>query len=265
MILNIKRLFVVMCLLLSLGATAQEAQELSNIEPANVEPVAISQVSFKSKADFLLTGHYFAGAEKKSGVIILHDCKSNSESFIELAKSLSKSGLHALALNLRGFGGSISNEFSHFEIKRQSKDIVSYQAGLAGLTSYWDGDIFAAYTYLRNQMANNADIAIVSSGCSASFAINFAEKVRLAAMVMITPKLTYMDKEKYKNLIDFPAYFLTSEFDRDTYQTSLELYQWNGDKRSAIQIFKGARVGHALSRTQPYIYQNISKWLSHQL
>lgn len=265
MILYIKRLFVLITVFVNLVAVAQEENALNNADLQQAEPLAISQISFKSKADFLLTGHYFSGAEAKSGVIILHDCKSNSDSFIELAQSLSKSGLHALALNLRGFGGSISNEFSHFEIKRQAKDIVSYQAGLAGLTSYWDGDILAAYAYLRKQMANNADIGIVSSGCSAPFAINFAEKIRLAAMVMITPKLAYLDKEKYKNLIDFPAYFLTSEFDRDTYQTSLELYQWNGDKRSAIQIFKGARVGHALSRTQPYIYQNISKWLSHQL
>jgi len=74
-----------------------------------------------------------------------------------------------------------------------------------------------------------------------------------------------MEKEHYKNLIDIPIYFIGSAHHANTYQTSNELFQWNGDNRSIFQIFKGIRQNSSLLRGKPFLAHNIALWLDNIL
>jgi len=226
---------------------------------------ALTQVSFKTDDEFMLGGHYFPGETNQAGVLMLHDCYRDGTEYKGLAQSISKAGVHALTLDLRGFGRSTTEQFSHLQIKKNAKDIVTYQSGLVSLTAYWQQDVLTAFKYLKKQMGDKGHIAVVAAGCSAPYAVQLAEKMRLGAMVLVSPKLEYMDKEKYKNLIDFPAYFMAAAFDVETYQTSTELYQWNGDPRSTMQVFKGEHSGFGLLRRQSFLTDNIAQWLQYIL
>jgi len=248
--------------LVTLLIVTQHTSAQSSISEAQA---SLTEISFKTDDEFMLMGHYFPGEPEQAGVLMLHDCASDSTVYRDLAKSVAKSGIHALTLDLRGFGKSTSEQYSHATVKKSAKDIVTYQSGLVSLTAYWQQDVLLAFNYLKKQMNDKGHIAVVSAGCSAPYAVQLAEKMRLGAVVLVSPKLEYMDKEKYKNLIDFPAYFMAAAFDVETYQTSVELYQWNGDPRSTMQIFKGEHSGYSLLRRQSFLTENIAQWLQYIL
>ncbi len=238
---------------------SQEQQSTENSQ--EVKTVDVNQVKFITDQGFMLAGKYYSGTEDHAGVLLLHGCDNTSDSYTKLAELLSGHGLHALALDLRGYGDSVSEQFSHNNIKRNSKDINSYQTEVARLSSYWKSDVLAAYKYLRSRISNQQDVAVVSAGCSAAQAIYLAETIRIKSFVMITPILNYMEKEHYKNLIDIPIYFVASAHHTDTYQTTKELFEWNGESRSVFQLFKGIRQGHSLLNSKAFLANNIAVWL----
>ncbi len=230
-------------LCLALSAHAEQADK-------EIETL-VQTVKIKARSDhgFLLTADYYLGAKHSGGVVVLHDCKSDRRSYKKLASGLAEQGLHTLLVDLRGYGDSVAEGFSREQIKKNALNIVSYQSEEALLTTYWQDDLLAAYQFLGTSITAKKGISIVASGCSGAYAVALAEKVQLNSMVLITPQMTYSDKERYKNLIDIPSYFIASSHHQASYQTAQELFAWNGAQQSKMQTFKG----------DSYAYQLISR------
>jgi alpha-beta hydrolase superfamily lysophospholipase len=218
-------------------------------------------IKFPVDDDFSLSGDFYPGDDLGAGVLLLHDCSHSSNSYSLMGKLLAKQGISALALDFRGYGASTSELFSHQTLKKKVKNIVSYQAEVAMLTSYWEKDMLYAYNYLRSRIGNEQPISIVASGCAINEAVQLADKMRVNSFVFLSPIMDYMEKERYKNLIDIPAYFVSSAHHSDSFLTAQELFSWNGDSRSTTQVFKGVNQGHSLLRRNKFLAQNLATWL----
>jgi len=262
-----KRLVVFISFMLaSTFLSAQESSSPTNNQTVLASsPKSAQQISFTADDDFLLSADYYLGDVLGAGVLLLHDCAHNNKSYSVLGELLAKQGIHALALDFRGFGASESNEFSHQAIKKQVKNIVGYQAEVATLTSYWEKDVLYAYNYLRNKIGKEQPISIVASGCAVNEAVLLAQKIRINSFVILSPIMDYMEKEHYKNLIDIPAYFVSSAHHSSSAFTAQELFSWNGDSRSTSQVFKGVSQGHSLLRRNKFLANNIALWLQRTL
>ena len=219
------------------------------------------EVKFTAADGFVLKADYFPGDELAAGALLLHDCGHDRATYHALGQLLAENGINTLAMDFRGYGDSIAEAFSLKQIKDKTKDIVAYQGEMARLTSYWDGDILSAYHFLRSKVDRSKEVSVVAMGCSATQAIALAEKMRIGSFVMIAPKMGYVDKERFKNLFDIPVYFISSAHDIETYQVAKELFEWNGDKRSKFQIFKGSRSGFSLLSGGRYLAHDITFWL----
>jgi hypothetical protein len=136
---------------------------------------------------------------------------------------------------------------------------------MALIMANWADDLIATHQFLSNKIGKNKNIAVVASGCSSAYAVALAEKNQLNSLVMITPKMAYSDKERYKNLIDIPSYFITSSHHQDSYQTVQELFAWNGAKQSKIQVFKGDYLNKQLISRQKYLINDIALWVKFNL
>lgn len=240
--------------------TIETSDETNNTDDKNND--SLNQVKFVAGDGFSLSGQYFQGKTDAAAVLLLHDCSHDSSTYDELSLLLAGFGLHVLSLDLRGFGSSTSEAYSHTAIKRNAKDIVNYQSEVVRITSFWESDILASYQYLRAKIKKTSDIAVVSAGCSTAQAVNLAAKMRVNSFVMLTPMMSYMEKEQYKNLIDIPVYFIGSIHHAETYHTTKELFEWNGDKRSTFQTFKGNSYGNYLLRGKRYLANDIAFWLN---
>ena len=258
--------------LLTNYCAAQSTSEAElKTEPAQDTQDSMYRVAFKAQDEFLISALYYAAESEatrrttSSAVLLLHDCSHASEQYQPLMALLAEKGIHALAMDLRGFGKSVSDQYSHQKVKLSAKDVVTYQGEMAKLSVFWPADILAGFTYLRKKVGDKAKIGILTAGCTARYGIELAESIRISGFVMVTPELSYSDKERYKNLFDIPVYFISSVHHANTHQTAKELYEWNGDKRSSMQLFKGDRFGFRLIAHQPFLNQNIAGWLSHAL
>jgi dienelactone hydrolase len=227
------------------------------------------QVAFQARSDndFLLIADYVflpekANAKQMPGVIVLHDCHHERSDYQRLTMSIAEQGLHTLALDFRGYGQSIAEGYSAFEVKKNASDIGSYQSEMALLTSYWPQDLVAAYHYLRRKVNKGLGISVVAGGCAANYAVALAEKVHLSSLVLITPEMSYGDKERYKNLIDIPSYFIGSTHHMASIGTAKELFEWNGAARSKMQVFKGDKANYQLIKANKYLVNDVAQWLT---
>ena len=222
---------------------------------------AANPVTFAVDDDFSLSGNFYLGDTLGAGVLLLHDCSHSSKSYAVLGELLAEQDINALAIDFRGYGESTSELFSHKIMKHKVKNIVSYQAEVAMLRSYWEKDVLYAYNYLRSKIGNEQPISIVASGCAVNEAVQIADKMRVNSFVILSPIMDYMEKENYKNLIDIPAYFVSSAHHSDSFLTAQELFSWNGDSRSTTQVFKGVNQGHTLLSRNKFLAKNLATWL----
>jgi len=246
-------------ILTSVNTHAFESEIVAKISPQ------IVQIKARADDDFLLFADYYQGKKRSGGVIVLHDCNNDRRSYSAVAESLAQQGLHTLLVDLRGYGDSLSAEFSQEEVKKKSSDIVSYQNEMALIKANWPDDLLSMYQFLSKKADKSKGISVVASGCSGAYVVSLAEKIHLNSMVMVTPKMTYSDKEHYKNLVDIPTYFITSSHHQDSYETAQELFTWNGAKRSKIQIFKGTYYEKQLISRQKHLVNDIALWVKFNL
>lgn len=251
-----------MLLLFLLGFTVMQVSGVRAAEQVADKVAKEQEVNFTAEDSFLLSGRYYSGAKNGAGVLLLHDCKHDSKSYQALSERLAASGIHALAMDFRGYGKSVSEEFSRQKIKTKTRNIVDYQNEISILMSYWSNDVLSAYHFLRSKVNRDKEVSVVASGCSAVQAVSLAEKMRVNSFVMISPQMNYVEKERFKNLFDIPAYFINSAQDLETHKISLELFNWNGDKRSKFQIFKGSRSAYSLLHHDDYLADDINYWIS---
>ena len=234
---QLKKIFISLTayLLISVNVYANSNEDLSK----KVDENAPELVKIKARADgdFLLYGDYYLGGKRSGGVIVLHDCNTDRRSYSSIAKSLVQYKLHTLVIDLRGYGESVSQEFSREISKEKATDIVSYQNEMALISANWPEDLVAMHQFLSSKIDKTKGISVVASGCSAASAVALAEKINLNAIVMITPQMVFSDKEKYKNLVDIPSYFITSSHHQDSYSTAQELFTWEWRKALKITNF----------------------------
>lgn len=229
------------------------------LEPAGqrVEITADDEVS--------LSAQFASASAKAPGVLLLHDCQHGAQGLQPLFSVLSKQDLFVLALDLRGYGGSESERYSEKKIRQQTDDIVNYQGQIAALMLHWQQDVLKAYQYLQNAMHNEQAISVVASGCSSNQAIYLAEKAPLKSWVLLAPELSYADKEQFKHLADVPIYLLSSKYQTEAMLNAHELFEWSGDKKSVLQIFKGNASSYPLLKHQAYLTEHIASWLQSTL
>lgn len=220
----------------------------------------IKKIQFQVPGDFFISADYYTGKKGAAGVLLLHNCNSNNQVFFTLGNALSTQGIHALAVNLRGFGASSSAIFSQKNIRSQSDTVTKYQEKMGELTTYWHDDLLAAYQLLRIKVGSAKHIAVVASGCSSIYAARLAEQMKLAPLVLLEPRMTLREKDDFKRLLDTPAYFIGVENDPISYQMSKELFNWNDHEDSKLQLLKNQKTPLLNSRK---LSEEISNWLRH--
>ncbi|REL31161.1 alpha/beta hydrolase [Thalassotalea euphylliae] len=235
-----------------------------NIEGDNASDALnlMAEVSITTKDKFTLSADYYEGSPRSDGFLLLHGCQSDRQSLTPIAKLLAEQGHHVLSMDLRGYGKSTSEQYSHANIKRNTKDIINYQQRMAQLMAYWEEDVLAGYEHLATKLAKENNISILSVGCAARYAVSTAEQLYVANMALLSPDMDYATKERYKNLRDIASFFISSVHHVQSYQTAKELFEWNGHDRSTMLLYKGNYAGNHLLRRNKSLAIDIAHWLS---
>ena len=114
-----------------------------------------------------LKATYFAADKPGPGVVLLHMCNSQRKAWAGLGEKLAKQGLHAIALDYRGYGESGGTPVA--ELPQAERQRISQQL--------WPADIDTAFAYLVSQPGvDRTRIGAAGGSCGVDNAIQLARR-----------------------------------------------------------------------------------------
>lgn len=124
-----------------------------------------TKVTVKAPDGVELAATHFAAAKPGPGVVLLHMCNSDRSAWNDLGEKLADAGIHAIALDYRGYGES--GGARHEDPAAQQRNI----------DENWPRDVDAALAYLLAQEGVDATrLGAAGGSCGVNQAIHFARR-----------------------------------------------------------------------------------------
>jgi len=113
-----------------------------------------------------IKGTYWAAAKPGPGVVLLHMCNSQRKAWSNLGSQLAARGIHALAIDYRGYGESGGTPFDKLtQIERQKS------------AESWPGDVDKAFDFLAAQRGvDRSRIGASGGSCGVNQAVQLARR-----------------------------------------------------------------------------------------
>jgi len=166
-----RRLLMVALLLVPFVATDAAAQAVLDIEGYGGD---------------VLKATYYSPGKPGPGVLLLHMCNSDRRAWAGLGAKLAARGIHALALDYRGYGESGG---------KRSEDPLEAQANQAAL---WPKDIDAAVGVLTGQAGVDRErIGVGGASCSVDQAIKLARRLPQVKTLVLLAGATDREGEAF--------------------------------------------------------------------
>lgn len=123
------------------------------------------KVTLKAPDGVELAATHFTAAKSGPGVVLLHMCNSDRSAWNGLGEKLAAAGIHAVALDYRGYGES--GGVRHQNPVEQQRNI----------DANWPGDVDAAFAFLAAQQGVDATrIGAAGGSCGVNQAVHFARR-----------------------------------------------------------------------------------------
>lgn len=198
------------------GAAYGPAQEMF-LAPAPVskgapKAVKVEEIEIQTQDKQALKASFYP--PRKSGrapaVLLIHDAGSTRAPFEKTAESLQKRGFAVLALDLRGHGLSVTEDFNWMKSAEEEQ---------AKLWAFAMRDLDAATDFLRERDdVHNSNLSLVGVGAGAALATKYALRDENArAVVLIDPQPEAFGYDMYKDVFDLgglPTMILAPKSDR---------------------------------------------------
>ena len=207
-----------------------------------------------------LKATYYAAEKPGPAVLLLHMCNTTRTSWTPLGSQLAAAGIHALAMDYRGFGESGGQRF----------DSVPPQDAQKTVTDKWPGDIDAAYAFLTAQPGvDKTRIGVAGGRCGVNQAVHVAERhpeVRSLALLAgpLDPDgLDFLQRTAWLPI--FAAGAADDQYDDNT----PELMQWilamSGNPRNTFSGFKDGKHGTEIFGPHPELVTQMVAWYADTL
>jgi dienelactone hydrolase len=123
-------------------------------------------VDLKAPDGTLLKATYFAAPRPGPGVVLLHMCNSQRKAWAGLGEKLAAQGIHAIALDYRGYGESGGTPVNDLPVPERQR-----------AAQQWPADIDAAFEFLVSQPGvDRARIGAAGGSCGVDNAIQLARR-----------------------------------------------------------------------------------------
>jgi dienelactone hydrolase len=203
---------------------------------------------------------YYAAAQPGPAVLLLHMCNTTRKSWEPLAPQLAAAGIHALAMDYRGFGESGGPRF----------DAVGQQDAQKMVDEKWPGDIDAAYAFLLAQPGvDKTRIGAAGGSCGVQQAVRFAQRhpdirsLALLAGPLDPAGVTFLERTTWLPI--FAAGAADDQYDANT----PELMQWllaiSGNPRNTFSGFKDGKHGTEIFIPHPELPKQMVAWYTDTL
>lgn len=212
-------------------------------------------VEFAAPDGLMLQGSYWAAAGPGPAVLLLHQCNADRDSWAPLARALSAAGVHVLAFDFRGFGGSRSELVGEFA--EQSKE----------LWPAFPDDVDRAVAFLRGMPdVDPSRLGVMGASCGGSQALLLALRdpgvKALGFLSSSLPRLDNVDVAQFEANRSLPLLAVAAEKDEGTYERMRELFAKSADPRTKLVLYKGELHGVPLFEHDAGLVPSIVAWFT---
>jgi dienelactone hydrolase len=202
-----------------------------------------------------LRATYYAAAQPGPAVLLLHMCNTTRKSWEPLAPQLAAAGIHALAVDYRGFGASGG----------ERSDALAPPDAQRIITEKWPGDIDKAYEFLLAQPGvDKTRVGAAGGSCGVSHAVRFAQRhpeVRSLALLagnVGIDGITFLTETPWLPI--FAAAASDDQYDANAPETMRRILALSGNPRNKFAGFKDGKHGTEIFGPHPELTKQMVAW-----
>ncbi|WP_100642508.1 dienelactone hydrolase family protein [Alteromonas facilis] len=227
-----------------------------------VLPISVNAVERTFTADdgFVLHGDYFQPKSTSStGVLMMHQCNFNRTMYEDIGTELAARSVHAVSIDFRGFGDSVSDEFNVEKLDQLPEE----QQGKAfsQMSQHWPSDVKVALQFLTQQLGESGKVGVIGASCGGSLAVKLSESEKFDAVALFSSAQGAKNIERYtKHLSNAPTLLIAAEQDTHAFTSASELFTHSDSPASKFIHYKGDNHGYPLYEQDPSLAISIVEW-----
>lgn len=227
--------------------------------------VFATQVEIVAQDGFKLSTEYFQPTNPQArGVLMLHQCNYNRTMYDEIGEALAQRGVHAISLDFRGFGKSITDTVNVDNFGSLAPE--KKQQAWKEVSSHWKTDTQNTINYLRERVGEDGVIGVIGASCGGSQAISLSESNDFHALVLFSSGQDEQNIERYGlTLSSKPTLIIASEEDGGTFDSAQKIFAKASNKQSKFIAYKGELHGYPLYEQDVTLSGNIVEWFDKYL
>jgi dienelactone hydrolase len=224
-------------------------------------------LTLTTKQGFELKTDYFQPKEStKRAVLLSHQCNSDRSMYKTIGEALGQKGIHALSLDFRWYGQSVSG-------KTDLKELAKLPAAERKnpwpmVMEHWPTDVQLAYDFLRKKVGDKGSIGVTGASCGGRQAKVLAETRPLKAMSFFSSSVVRNNDEAmadYKATIaKIPTLFISAEQDGTSAGTQ-KGFSLNENVNSKFISYKGDEHGEPLLVQDKILAKSMASWFDANL
>jgi dienelactone hydrolase len=218
------------------------------------EPPAPRTVDLAAPDGVKLKATYYAAAQPGPAVLLLHMCNTDRKSWDPVGRQLAAAGIHALALDYRGYGES--GGLRHEENPEERVRVMEQK---------WPGDIDAAYAFLVGQPGVGARRVGAGGGsCGVNQAVQAAIRhPEVRSLVLLAGPADSKGREFLQRASWLPVFAASAaddQYDRDSLRSMQWLAELSGNPRNVFMGFPDGKHGTEIFGPHPELPKRIVEW-----
>lgn len=221
--------------------------------------VTVEHIDLKTADDVSLRATYYAPAMAGPAVLLLHMCGGpwDRTSWHQVGLNLAEAGMHALALDLRGYG----------ESSGERPSTTTLAGTMAFLRNTGMSDIDAAHTFLISERGlRGQKIGIAGASCGVFLGIEAAARYEnVTALALLAGPFDEAAAAIVADLGTVPILGIAAEGDGRAFDWANQIFATSANPDSRNLQFKGDAHGTDLFQVQPDLESHIVSWFKRWL
>lgn len=214
-------------------------------------------VDLKAGDGTRLKATYFAAAKPGPGVVLLHMCNSQRKAWAALGEQLATQGIHAIAIDYRGYGESGGTPFN--ELPQAERQRISQQQ--------WPGDVDAAFDFLVSQPGvDRSRIGAAGGSCGVDNAIQLARRhAEVKTLVLLAGGTTAAGEQFLAQSPWMPILASAAHDDGRMVEVMRWLLGFSGGKGNHLQEYPAGGHGTDMFAVHKDLEPKIVAWFDRHL
>lgn len=216
-----------------------------------------TDVDLKAADGTKLKATYYPAGKPGPGIVLLHMCNSERKAWATLGPRLAAKGMHAIALDYRGYGQSGGKRYTEWSPEERTRMT----------TTTWPSDIDAALAYLVSRPGvDGKRLAAAGGSCGVNQAVQLARRHAEVKTLVLLAGGTYTSGQEYLARASWmPIFGVAADDDGDAVGLMRWIVGFSSNPSNRLKTYAKGGHGTALFRVHADLEPAIVSWFERHL